>query len=1068
MKVSASRLFAALGLVALVLYLLVPEPIANWLYEGLLVATVLAFFGRARRERGRARLPSLLFGIGLAAWLAGDLLALFAWPKDAMPFPSIVDVFYIVGVLPLAAAVAIGGSLRAPHRDVVSTLDGLLVATAVSVPLYAFWIAPAIQSVALDPMARAASFAYPAVDLILLAVTVRFVLGDGRWELSTVASIAAIGLTLTGDAIYNAQLLVGSYDAPAPVDLFWMAAYVLWGSSAMRVRSRSLQPGTRPFGVDLKRRSWILGLIVGLPLLVVAQAYIAGSSLDARAVLLPAGTIGILTLVRLRVVARRSTDAWQGIAILSASALLIVAAAVALTRTNAAGYESAQAAARVDALGAAVREGDSLVAWTLTVDPGLMPEVAPQLFGVRNKILAAGQALDIPEAPALRAIGQRWMDRAQHQLMMLSPDTDPQVLRSAIRQVVPLRDRLLAQIDATAGRYHEAAQSSARRGRIATVIVFGAALALLWMLMLRFSAVSSRAQAAEERSRSVRGSEDRIRALLGASADILTVVDAQTRVLAHADQVVRVLGLSTPAQELRLDAFLAPDQAQATREALASIEGQQGARVRLSWSVRQPDGSTRYAEVSAVDHTGDPRIGGIVLSVRDVSERRRLEAALEHQALHDPLTGLANRALITDRLAQLFSRDDSGEVHALVMLDLDDFRAVNDSFGHSQGDALLKDVARRLAACASPRDTLARVGGDGFAFLVEGVHSAEDALQRADAMLDAIDAPIRLGDGIEHLVRGSVGVALGHGDTGGTALEQASLMFRDAELAMYEAKRHDGSSAEVFAPHMHDAVTQRLALRSEMVVALTRHEFFLHYQPIIELRTRNIVGYEALVRWMHPERGLISPGEFIPVAEQSGLIVELGDWVLREACRQLAEWQPAWDDERYIAVNVAGQQLERPDHLSRVRDALEAAGLAPRQLLLEMTESSLIRDTDASVARLDALRNLGIRLAIDDFGTGYSSLNYLHRFAVDVLKIDKSFVDDVEDAGRGRALVDAIVTMAHRLGLAVVAEGIEQPGQVGALVAMQCANGQGFHFARPLPAADVPAFVVAPAMRRVA
>jgi diguanylate cyclase (GGDEF)-like protein/PAS domain S-box-containing protein len=1069
MGVTAPRIYVAVGLVLIGAYLRMPPASAEWFYEAFLACAVVAMAIKVRREQPPQRRTWALFLAALVSWLTADLLGLL-WPGGAVPFPSVVDAFYLLGYPLMAASIHAAIRLRASGRDALSTIDGLRVATAIAVPVYLLWIQPAIRDAELSTAAQAVSLAYPVMDLMLLAIGVRFVLSAGRWERSTIGFVLGIALVVISDVAYNVQVLAGTYESPSLVDVGWLAAFVLWGSAAIRRSSPALaQPGPRPFGVAVSGRSWILGLIVLVPLAVVTHGYVSSTALDLTPLVIALVITAGLTALRLRILARRSDALWQGLAILSAVAILIVVAAIAVTRTNAAGREQERVANQIEALAEAAREGDALVALTLTIDPTLISQVAPELFVARDRILKTANALDFPEADRLRREQQAWLAAAEHQLMLIRPGTDVKAVREAILKTVPLRKELLNDLRSTQAKYTAAAAANAKRGRIASVGVFGSAILAMWLLMLRFGAVNRRAEAAEERSRSVRESEDRMRALLGASADILTVVDPETRVLAHADQVVRILGFPDTGEALRLDMFLDADQAAATRAALQELAGRPGARTRLEWTVRQPDGSTRDAEVSAVDHTSDPRIGGIVLSVRDITERRRLEAALEHQALHDPLTGLANRSLISDRLTQLFGRTSgASEVHALVMLDLDDFRSVNDSFGHRQGDQLLREVARRLSERADSHDTLARVGGDGFAFLVENVTSEEDALERADLMLEAIDAPILLAEGLEHLLSGSVGIALGDGTGEGTPQEQASLMFRDAELAMYEAKRQEGNSTEVFAPHMHDAVTQRLAMRSEMQLALQRGEFFLQYQPIIELRSRCILGYEALVRWMHPERGLVSPGDFIPLAEQSGLIVELGDWVLNEACRQLVEWQRDWDDERYVAVNVAGQQLERPDHVQRVREALESAGLPPRQLLLEVTESSLIHDTDASAARLEALRGLGVRLAIDDFGTGYSSLNYLHRFAVDVLKVDKSFVDDVEDEERGRALVDAIVTMARRLGLTVVAEGIEHEAQEQLLKAMHCDTGQGFHFARPLPAAQVPGFEVPGAMRRVA
>ncbi|MEH3052872.1 MAG: EAL domain-containing protein [Patulibacter minatonensis] len=1065
----ASRIYAALGLALLPITITLTAGQTEAVYVVTLGLACLACADRARRERAPRRLPWALFAAGLASWSIGEVFLDLGVAIGA-DGPTLVDAFFLLGYPFYIASVALAARMRSARRDLLSWIDGLLVAVAASVPLNVFWIAPTLQSAGLAPLGAAVALTYPLMDLLLLACAVRFVLGDGAWPRATVAFMLGIALVLASDTVFNLQTLSGTYTQPSLVDLGWIAAYVLWGACALRpTGSSELARGAVPVSVQRSKRAWILALSVALPLGVVAKAYVDGSELDAAQIFVPLAVIAVLTIVRLRLLARRSSTAWQGVAILSATAILTVAVAYAITSANAGGRHQEAAAVRLEQLKTQVERSDSLIAWTLTVQRDEALELMPRLVGAQLAIRTATTALDIPEEPRILALSERYDAIASREFDVLQRSNGSRALRTALLAVMPARNDLLAAVQATSIRYRSAAESSARHSRVISVVVLALALSSLWVLMLRFGVVSRLAESAQERSRAVRESEDRMRALLGASTDLLTVVDPETRVLAHADQVARMFDLPDREHDgLRLDAFLDERQSAETHAALAGIAGRAGEGATLEWTVTGPDGAQRYAEVSAVDHTGDPRIGGIVLSVRDVTERRRLEAALEHQALHDPLTGLANRALVTDRLTQLFAHaGQHAPVHALVMLDLDDFRAMNDAFGHPEGDQLLKAVAARFGGQVREHEALARVGGDGFALLVENVGSEHDARARALELLGALDLPIRT-ESAEHLVRASVGIALGDGRCTDDAAEQARSMFRDAELAMYEAKREEGNSAVVFAPHMHEAVTQRLALRAEMVVALQREEFFLHYQPIVEIRSRRVVGYEALVRWSHPERGMVSPGEFIPVAEQSGLIVELGDWVLREATRQLAEWQEGWSDERYISVNVAGQQLERPEHLSQVQAALAASGLAPHQLLLEVTESSLINDTDASVARLEALRQLGVRLAIDDFGTGYSSLNYLHRFAVDVLKIDKSFIDDIEDGGRGRALVDAIIAMARGLGLTVVAEGIEERGQVSVLAAMDCALGQGFHFSRPLPAADVPEFETPGSIRRVA
>jgi diguanylate cyclase (GGDEF)-like protein len=500
----------------------------------------------------------------------------------------------------------------------------------------------------------------------------------------------------------------------------------------------------------------------------------------------------------------------------------------------------------------------------------------------------------------------------------------------------------------------------------------------------------------------------------------------------------------------RLADFLPPDDRERTATVLNWLAGAEpGASRRIDWRLNRCDGAVLDGEAVIINYLDDPRLGGFVLNVRDVTERRRLENELEHRVFHDHLTGLANRALLENRLCHALGRSArSVTLHGIAFLDLDDFKAVNDSLGHAVGDELLVAVARRLQLCVRGSDTLARLGGDEFAVLLEDVEDAAEAELIAQRMVDSLREPFTVAN-TELGIGASVGVALSDGSGPGTVEDRAGRMLRNSDLAMYEAKRVGTRTVELYAPEMHDAVTRRLELKSELQLGLARDEFVIHYQPIIALADGSVAGFEALVRWNHPTRGFLSPLDFIPVAESSGLIVDLGHQVLLRACRQLAEWNAKWPARRYMSVNVAGMQLQRDEFVGEVAAALEESGIAPEQLLLEVTETALVRDTAGSERRLREVRELGVRLAIDDFGTGYSSLNYLRQFSMDVLKIDKSFIDSVADETRDGALVNAMVAMGETLGLLVVAEGIEEAGQVDALLKLGCPLGQGYYFARP-------------------
>jgi diguanylate cyclase (GGDEF)-like protein len=427
-------------------------------------------------------------------------------------------------------------------------------------------------------------------------------------------------------------------------------------------------------------------------------------------------------------------------------------------------------------------------------------------------------------------------------------------------------------------------------------------------------------------------------------------------------------------------------------------------------------------EAVLVARFDDPRIGGILVNLRDVSERVAFEETLRHRAFHDPLTGLANRALFEDRLQHALDRTvRSGGTICVLMLDLDFFKDVNDSYGHAAGDQVLAETARRLTQSMRPEDTLARLGGDEFAVLVEGVDHEGDGAIVAERILEALAQPIAF-QNVEIFLQASIGVvaATGGGDSGVTR----DQILLEADLAMYEAKRQGRGSFRFFAPEMQQGIHDRMALKSDLQRGLRRGEFVLHYQPIVSIEHGSITGGEALVRWDHPQRGLVRPKDFIPMAEETGMILELGRWVMRDACREAATWRVplGCDVPPYVSVNVAGSQLQQAGFVDEVCEALADAGLEASRLVIEVTESALIEDGDGNEQKLEDLRGLGVRLAIDDFGMGYSSLSYLRRFNMDILKIDKTFVDGLgrKSACKEAALIAAMVAMGTSLNMKVV------------------------------------------------
>jgi diguanylate cyclase (GGDEF)-like protein/PAS domain S-box-containing protein len=445
-----------------------------------------------------------------------------------------------------------------------------------------------------------------------------------------------------------------------------------------------------------------------------------------------------------------------------------------------------------------------------------------------------------------------------------------------------------------------------------------------------------------------------------------------------------------------------------------------------------------------------------LVSVQDVTERNRLEEELRHRAFHDSLTELANRSLFADRVQHALDLDARTDANvAVVVLDVDGFKTINDSLGHTAGDGLLVEVGERLRANLRTGDTAARLGGDEFAVLFENVTDEDEIMRRAERLLTSMQEPFAI-SGKSLVVSASIGFACNRAGDGPEEL------IRNADIAMYLAKRQGKACVRRFEPAMHDAAIERLELEAELRRALEAEELVLHFQPTLRVTTGTVSGLEALVRWQHPTRGLLGPAEFIPVAEETGLIVDVGRWVLHEACGQLRAWHRRHPDlELTVAVNVSTRQLRDPHLVDDVTAALAAAALHPSRLVLEITESVLLDDTEAALASLHRLKAIGVRLAIDDFGTGYSSLNYLRTLPIDIVKIDKAFVDGVATHAESTGLIEAILRMASTLQLETVAEGVETDAQLRALTHLGTDVVQGYYYSKPLPCDAVLPFLTA-------
>jgi len=710
-------------------------------------------------------------------------------------------------------------------------------------------------------------------------------------------------------------------------------------------------------------------------------------------------------------------------------------------------------------LGAAASAQDALLwrATTGATDPAVLTAAGQRVDLAARRVAASPDGADDVDVAAAVAVYQREAAAAREALV---GGTSTAV--GLVAEAQSQSTRLQGAVDDAAEQHAEANDSAGLVADIETLFMMVFAAVMAGLLFRRFEA--ARRSGEEGVAAATARGEARFQALVHNSSDLITLVDADLAITYQTPSITRLLGyaedelIGTQLSDLthpddRLTLFAARAEATAGDQASATSQ------LRL----RHKDGSYRHVQSIHTNLLADPDVRAVVVTTRDVTAQKELEAQLQHNAFHDALTGLANRALFADRLEHALARTDRQAAPAAVLfVDLDDFKAVNDGAGHSSGDQLLVAVAERLRRVLRPGDTVARLGGDEFAVLLEDAVDAAHTQAAADRLLAALSEPFSGIGGADEQVRitASVGIAMG-----AAGQHDAAELLRHADVAMYAAKEAGKGRSAVFAPDMDSAIIGQLQLKAELARAVERGEFTVHYQPTVELATGRLAGVEALVRWQHPERGLVPPLDFIPLAEQTGLIVPIGRFVLREACRQMSAWHRDYSTRppMTVSVNLSARELDEPGLVGWVQEALEEAQLDPAHLVLEITESLLLVDLPTTVGTLLELRALGVRLAVDDFGTGYSSLAYLENLPVDILKIDKSFVDRIADLAPGSAeeadggaqrsvMVSAISQLGHALSLQMVAEGIEQPEQVTRLRGLDCQYGQGYYFARPLPA----------------
>ena len=818
------------------------------------------------------------------------------------------------------------------------------------------------------------------------------------------------------DSAYNFALLKDTYNHQLIYDAGWIFYYLLWGAAALHPSMRSLEEPAADSRTPLTPlRLTLLGAACLIaPGIRLAQSF---GNPDVLVLIVASAVLFLLVVVRMAGLVRQEAR--------------VVSRERAL---RGAGVELVAAAGQDQVAAAAI----SAVHRLLGAEPP-----------VRLVLIAENQA--VVEASSDGATGglvgdgtRDWLSNGSGSLRVLHSDP-PTYVRGDLR-LPEGQTTMVAPLTV--------------RGDVRGALVVSSPESVTRDLAEALGALATQVSLAVEGASLAadlhrRQGEARFRSLVAHASDLITVLDGEGVVTYQSPSVERVLGYrSHEVEGRRFDRLLVESDRPLLAQLIALDGPGEAEGHTIECSVLHRDGTPLTFEVQHTDLLHDEHVHGIVLNSRDVSERKAFEEQLAHQAFHDPVTKLANRALFSDRVEHALMRSTRGIPEIAVMfIDLDDFKTVNDSLGHTAGDEVLQEVGRRLKIAVRPTDTVARFGGDEFAVLLDGVDGSSDAADAASRILRALELPIEI-DGKNVVPRASVGICLVGEDL---ETPEATELLRNADVAMYMAKRDSKGSYRVFEPTMHERVVERLELRSDLQHALSLDQLELHYQPVVRLSGREILGVEALVRWNHPTRGTIPPIQFIPVAEETGLIIPMGRWILETACYEGVRLQERFtrDEPLTMSVNLSVRQLQSETLVADVRSALSLTGLPASSLVLEITESLMLTDTDFAMQQLHDLKGLGIRLAMDDFGTGYSSLSYLSRFPVDILKMDRSFVGSEDN----EALTSAIIALGTSLSLEVVAEGIELAEQANSLEELGCELGQGYLFARPMDAAALSNFL---------
>lgn len=989
------------------------------------VTTAIFLTVGIRRSQLNYFSPWHFLAIGIFINVSADILwYIYRIAAIQLPYPSYIDWIYLSGYMVRSIALHLMNEARTRHQDLSGWIDSLIIGCGAGLLSWIYLMEPHADNAGLTHLERAVSIAYPLMDVVMLAVVARLWITPGRR--SPAYYILSIGLSLwmIADVIYAKANLDGSYYSGHLLDAVWLLSGTLLAAAALHPTMRQMiEPGPQ---IEIKVTWQRLPLLAGMLLLSPATLII--QTIRNIPINLPVIAGGSALLFLLVVVRMSGLMTLLGRAVAREQALKDAAAAFVAKPSRESIYSATFEAITHLA-------GKNPVDIYLVV--GLPNECALVAASQAQQeiVLPTPHSLSPLPADLLTALKQgniECYDYGKYSPFWQNVGIE-QDCEEVLVAPISVQQRLLAAL------------LVASKQRLPTEVK-GGIEGLSDQVALALESLDLTENLHRQRS------EARFRSLVQHGSEIIVIVDVQGQIRYVSPAIERLLGYQPEAligTELGQKIIHPKDLAasQGFYEMLVNVPDK---TLTTEMLMQHQDGSWLHFEVIGSNLVQDANIQGVLMTARDISERKVFEQQLQHQAFHDPLTGLPNRALFMNRLQHALiraGRHTPNDLLALLFVDLDLFKVVNDSLGHEAGDRLLVAVSNRLQRAIRPQDTVARFGGDEFMILLEDLPDEAAVRAIAEEMLQKLRVTENI-NGYEIVVTASIGVALNY-----AGIDSTSDLLRYADAAMYQAKREGKGRYHIFDGRTSTSLLERLELEQELRRAVEQEEFRVFYQPIIALHSRQVIGIEALIRWQHPRLGLIAPAQFIHTAEETGLIVPMGRWVLEEACRQVYQWQCERQDgiTLELSVNLSARQLQQPNLVAEIAEVLKKTGLNPMNLKLEITESVAMSDAEGMLARLHELRALGVKLAIDDFGTGYSSLSYLKRFPVDTLKIDRSFVAGLGQNAEDTAIVQAVVTMAHTVGLTVTAEGVETNEITDHLQGLGCDLAQGYYFAKPLP-----------------